>query len=162
MLILVYWLGWNMMLASTSSKAPARTRWTLPPELSTADSSAGVPSTITLPGRYCSDAGQRQPGPDRRRPDQVVAAAVPDVRQGVELGQDRHGRAPAAADPGPQRRRQAGDADLGLDPALAEQPGERRDRLVLLVPELRVAADGLGGLPERTARSVHLSNRLAL
>ena len=61
--MLVYWLGWNMMLASTSSKAPARIKWTLPPELSTVDSSAGVPRIRTVPGSASATVLSARPAP---------------------------------------------------------------------------------------------------
>jgi hypothetical protein len=91
-----------------------------------------------------------------------VAAAVADVRQRVELGQDRDGRPAPAADARPPGGSQPGDTNLGLDLAVRQEAGQRLDGSVLLVAELRVVADRLGGLPELLSTSVHLGNRLSL
>ena len=144
--------GWNMIAASTSSKTPALTMCTLPPEFGAALSSAGVPSTQTEPGRSGSDFLQREPGADGRRADQVVAAAVAQVRAARRT---RPGWRPAGrAAPGPRRASAlnavampAVPISTGM-PAVSQHAGQSLGSLDFLVADLGVGVDPVGGLDQ--------------
>ena len=108
--------GWTIIAASTSSKSPASSMWILPPALSTADSSAGVPSSDRRAERLADHALQRERRPDGRGTDRVVPAGVAEAGQRVVLGDDRDLGPARAAELGAQPGRQPGPPGLAGDP----------------------------------------------
>ena len=105
------------------------------------------------------DRRQGQAGPERGGADDVVAAGVPDTRQGVVLRADGHverTRSAAADDGGGQ----AGHAPLHPEPGLLESLGQPGRGVVLLVADLRVGVDAVRELDE--ARSGRLQRRSRL
>jgi hypothetical protein len=110
------------------------------------------------PDREAELVGQRcqgQPGTDGGRRDDVVAARVPDPRQGVVLGADRHRQGPGAGlrdDRGVEPRRPV----LDVEPSRGQCLGHPARGVVLLESQLGVGVDRVGQRDQGVTGAVDL------
>ena len=93
------------------------------------------------------DGREREEGADRLGAHDVVAAAVPDARQGVVLAEDGHGGGAGVidrADLGAQGGRQVEDAVLVVDAVALQKGPDGRHGVVLVPPGLGMVVDVVG------------------
>ncbi len=114
------------------------------------------------PAQLLGDRGRGEPRPEPGRADDVVAARVPDLRQGVVLAQHGHVRA-VGVGPGGGRERGVEPVDVALDlqPALVEHRREGVVGVVLGVPDLGVGVQVVGDLDQPVGPPVDLGEDAA-
>ena len=84
---------------------------------------------------------------------QIVPTAVPDIRQGVILGDDGHHRfVPSPV--GPKCRFHAADRKIDHEPQPAQELHQTGSRLILLKPDLRVLMQLIGQRHETASRII--------
>src|SRR5206468_9203445 len=85
--------------------------------------------------------GDIDEGADVGHGDEVVAAAVADLRQRVVLREERQGRSRRGPDARPERGRDAGDAALDFETLVLQQRADAIHRAALLIRELGIIVD---------------------